>query len=309
MADADDLDLMSRGKQAGDGLGEGLNGTCGSLLYQHIAADALFKGKQHQIHRLLQRHDEPSHGGLRNGDGISCTNLIDPQRDDAAPGAHNISVAGAANLGLVRADRAGLGNDDFLHHGLGGTHGIDRIGCLVRGQTDDGLYAGLNGSGQYVVRADDVGSNGLHGEKLAGWNLLQSSRMENVVHAVHSVLHRGNIPDIADKELNLTKGLRIPCLKFMAHVILFFFVPGKHTNLCNVRIQEPVQNRISEGAGSAGNHQGFARKNAHRISIPFFVAYGAPGRFFAAIMFCQSRMDRKSWVYCRVQPSRVYFFR
>ena len=60
----------------------------------------------------------------------------------------------------------------MLHHGLGDAHSVNGVGCLVGGQADDTLYTGINGGVQDVVRAYDVGLDSLHGEELAGRNLL-----------------------------------------------------------------------------------------------------------------------------------------
>ena len=49
--------------------------------------------------------------------------------------------------------------------------------------------------------------------------------MKNVVHAVHGVLHGGQIPDIADEELDLPSRFRHFRLKLMAHVVLLLLVP------------------------------------------------------------------------------------
>ena len=87
--------------------------------------------------------------------------------------------------------------------------------------------------------------------------------MKNVVHAVHGVLHRLNVPDIADEEFDFVGGFRQLCLKLMAHIVLLFLVPGKNADLADIRIQEPVQHRVAEGAGAAGDHQSFVRENAH----------------------------------------------
>ena len=61
---------------------------------------------------------------------------------------------------------------------------------------------------EHVVRADDVGAHGLHGEELAGRDLLERRGVEDVVHAVHGVAHGLRVADVADEEANLTGELR-----------------------------------------------------------------------------------------------------
>ena len=225
VTNANDLDLVAGGKQAGDGFCQCLNGARRGFLHQNIPADAVLEGKQHQVHRFLQRHDEPGHVRLGDGDGVARLDLVDPQRDDAAPGAHDVSIAGAADFGLFRRNRPGFGDDDLLHHGLGGAHGVDGVGGLVRGQADDGLDPRVNGGGQHVIGSEHVGFHRLHGEKLAGRHLFEGGGMKNVVHAVHGVLHGSQIPDVADEELDLPSRFRHFRLKLMAHVVLFLLVP------------------------------------------------------------------------------------
>ena len=145
MADADDADvLLPAAKELAHGLGLRLDRAGGCLLHQNIAARAVLEGEEDEIDRLIERHDEARHRRLRDGDGIAVLDLVDPERNDAPPRAHDVAVARAADLRLVR--RAGLGDDDLLHHGLGGTHRVDGIGGLVRGETDDRLDALLDGS-------------------------------------------------------------------------------------------------------------------------------------------------------------------
>ena len=273
MADTDDLDLMAGIEQAGYSLCQGFDGAGRCLLHQNIAADTVFKGKDHQIHSLIQRHDETGHGRFGNGDGISCLDLIEPQGDDAAAGTHNIAVAGAADLGNLRGNSTGLGNDNLFHHCLGSTHGIDRISSLISGQADDCLHACINGSGQHIVRTDDIGLDCFHGEELTGRNLLQGGSVEDIVHTVHGTLYGSQIPHVADKELNLTGSLGHFGLKLVAHIVLLLFIAGEHTDFLNIRIEKTVQHGIAERTGTTGNHQSLVLKNAHLYRSCFHLPF------------------------------------
>lgn len=235
MADADDADvLLPAAKELAHGLGLRLDRAGGCLLYQNIAARAVLEGEEDEIDRLIERHDEARHRGLCDGDEVAVLDLVDPERNDAPPRAHDVAVARAADLRLVR--RAGLGDDDLLHHGLGGTHRVDGIGGLVRGEADDRLDALINGSRQNVFRAEDIGLDGLDGEKLTGRHLLQSRRMEYVIDAVHGVAHGPDIAHIADVELDLFGDFGHFCLKFMAHIVLFLLIARKDADLPDVRL-------------------------------------------------------------------------
>ena len=251
MADADDADLVTGGEELRDGLGQRLDGTGRGLLDQDIATFAVFKGEEHQIHRLLQTHDEPGHGGFCDGDGLPCPDLIDPQGHHGSTAAQNITVTGTADPGIFRG--AALGHHHLLHHGLGGAHGVDGIGGLVRGQTDHALDPQLDGGGEHVVGADHVGLHGFHGEELAGGHLLQRGGVEDIVHPPHGILHGADIPDIADIVPDLLRHLRHGRLKLVAHIVLLLLVPGEDADLPDIRIQKPPQHRVAEAAGTAGD--------------------------------------------------------
>ena len=230
----------------------------------------MLEGKQHQVNRLLQAHNKPGHGRLGDGDGVAGFDLINPQGNNRATATHNIPIAGAADLGL--AGHPGFGNGHLFFNGLGHTHGVDGIGRFVRRQADHALYALVDGSGQHIVRSDNVGSHCLHGEELTGGHLLQRSRMEDIVHAVHSGFHRLQIPHIANIELDLVRHFRHLYLKLVAHIILLLLIPGEDADFTDVGLKESIQNSVSEGTGSAGNHQGFVFKQRHNSS-PFLLRH------------------------------------
>ncbi len=71
--------------------------------------------------------------------------------------------------------------------------------------------------------------------------------MKNIIHAVHRVPDALLISDIAD----IIFDFRIVVL--MPHIILFFFISAENANLTDIRIEKPVQHRISKGAGSSRN--------------------------------------------------------
>ena len=244
-------------------LGQVADGGSVGLLNEQVTGVAVLEGEHNQIHSLVQVHQEAGHVGIGDGDGIAVFNLVDEQGDDAAPGAHDVAVAGAADGGAAAlCGHTGVGVDDVLHHGLGDAHSVDRVGGLVGGQADDTLDASVNGGVEDVVRADDVGLNRLHGEELAGRNLLQGSGVEDVVHAGHGVLDGLGIADIADIELDLLGGLRVPGLELVAHIILLLFVPGEDADLLQVRVQEVLQDGGTKGTGTAGDHKGCVIKNS-----------------------------------------------
>ena len=271
MADADDPNLVTGGKQTGNSLCQHFDGAGRGFLDQNIAGNAVLEGKQHQVHSFVQAHNETSHRRLGDGDGVARLDLINPQRDDRTAGAHNITIAGAADFGDFGSYSAAFCHDDLFHHCLGGAHGVDRIGSLVGGQADHILNTGFDGSSQHIVSADHVGLHGLHRKELAGGNLLQSSSMENIVHTVHSVLDGSKIPHVTDEKFDFVGNLGHFCLEFVAHIVLLLFVTGEYTNLSNIGLQEAVKHSVAERAGTAGNHQSFAGKNRHNAFLQYYL--------------------------------------
>ena len=114
--------------------------------------------------------------------------------------------------------------------------------------------------------------------------------MENIVNPVHGVFHRLDVPDVTDEKLDLVGDFRHPRLKLVTHIVLLLLIPGKNADFTDIRVQKPIQHRIAEGAGTAGDHQGLVCKNTHIL-----LSY-----------FC-SRSSRNRETYCCVQISSVYF--
>lgn len=85
-----------------------------------------------------------------------------------------------------------------------------------------------------VVRAQDVGTDGLHREKLTRRNLLKGCCMEDVVHAMHGIAYGLIIPYVTDVKLYLSEMIRIASLKLMAHIVLLLLVAGEDANLAHV---------------------------------------------------------------------------
>ena len=262
VAGADDVGA-GVAEQLLNSLGQITDGRSVGFLNEQVTRVAVLEGEHNQIHSLVQVHQEASHVGVGDGDGVASLDLVDEQGDDAAAGAHDVAVAGAADGGAAAlSGHTGVGVDDVLHHGLGDAHGIDGICRLIGGQADHTLDTGINGGVEDVIGADDIGLDGLHGEELAGGDLLQGSGVEDVVHAGHGVLDGLGIPDIADVELDLLGGLRVPGLELVAHIVLLLLVPGEDADLLQVRVQEVLQDGGTKGTGTAGDHKGCVIENS-----------------------------------------------
>ena len=268
MADADDFDiLLLTSEELANGLGLGLDRASGGFLYEDIAVVSVLESEEDEIDGLFKRHDEAGHLGLGQRDGIAIANLVYPQGNDRAAGAHHIAIAGATDLGFARVTT--LSDGDLLLHGLGDTHGVDGIGGLVGGEADDGTYACLNSSSQDIVRADDIGLDGLHREELTARDLLQCCGMEDVIHARHGVAARLQVAYVSDKKLDLVCHVRVFHLVLVTHIILLLLIAGEDADFSYIRTEKAVQYCVTEGTCSSSNHESFSCKNAHNILCLF----------------------------------------
>lgn len=241
-------DLLDRLGEVADGGGRG-------LLDEQVAGVGVLEGELNQVHGLVQVHEEAGHIGVGDRERLALADAVDEQRDDAAARAHDVAVAGAADGGAAGAV-AGVGVDDGLHHGLGLAHGVDGVCRLVGGQAHDAVHALVDGGVQDVVRADDVGTDGLHGEELAGGHLLEGGGVEDVIHAVHGVAYRLGVADVTDEETDLGGELGGLLLKAVAHVVLFLLVAGEDADLGQVGFHEVLEDGVAERAGAARDHEG-----------------------------------------------------
>ena len=251
VAGADDLGAHAA-EDLLDGLGEVADRGGGGLLDEQVAGVGVLEGELHQVHGLVQVHEEAGHVGVGHRERLALADAVDEQRDDRAARAHDVAVARAADGGAAGAV-AGVGVDDGLHHGLGLAHGVDGICRLVGGQTHHAVHALVDGGVQDVVRADDVGAHGLHGEELAGGHLLQGRCVKDEVHSPEGRGDGPVIPYIADIELDLIRILRIPLLICVAHIVLLLLIPRQNPDLPDIRGQKPVQHRMAKRARPAGD--------------------------------------------------------
>ena len=263
MTSADDV-RTGIAEQLLDSLSQIADGRGISLLDEQVAGIGVLKSEHNQIYSLIQVHQEASHVGIGDGDGAASLDLVNEQRNDRATTAHNIAIAGAADGGAATLrSHTGISVDDVLHHGLGDTHSVDGVGCLIGGQADDTLDTSINSGVQHIISADDVGLDSLHGEELAGRNLLQCGCVEDVVNTGHSVTDRLGVADITDVELHLLGSVRMLGLKLMAHIVLLLLITGEDTDLLQIRIQEVLQNGRAKRTSTTSDHKGCVIKCRH----------------------------------------------
>ncbi len=101
MADADNFDFFFlASEEFADGFCLSADGAGGSFLDKDVSVFAVLEGEEDQVNSFVQAHDEAGHRGLSEGYGIAVSYLVDPQRYDGAAGAHDVAIAGAADLGV-----------------------------------------------------------------------------------------------------------------------------------------------------------------------------------------------------------------
>ena len=241
-----------------------------SLLDEQVTGVGVLESEHDQIHSLVQVHQEAGHVGVSDGDGAASLDLVNEQRDDRATAAHDVAVTGAADGGAATLrSHTGICVDDVLHHGLGDAHGVDGVSSFVGGQADNTLDASVNSGVQHIISTDDVGLNSLHGEELAGGDLLQSSSVEDVVNTGHGVTDGLGIADITDVELDLLGVLRMLGLKLVAHIVLLLLVTRENADFLQVRIQEVLQNGRAKRTGTTSDHKGCVIKCRHFKFPPY----------------------------------------
>ena len=266
VADADDPDvLLPAAEEFTHGLRLRAYGAGRGFLDEDVTVLPVLEREQHQIHGLLEAHDEPRHLRLGKRYRQAVADLVDPQGYHTAARAHDIAVTGAADFRAATV--AALRHRHLLLDRLGDAHRVDRVRRLVGGQADDAADTVLDGCRQHVVRADHIGLNRLHREELAARHLLQRRRVEDVVHSRHRAAAALQAPHVSDVELYLVRVLRHTCLVLVAHVVLLLLVPGEDADLRYVCLEEAVEDSIAETARPAGNHKGLTRENAHRMYV------------------------------------------
>ena len=79
--------------------------------------------------------------------------------------------------------------------------------------------------------------------------------MENIVHTTSRIEDAHVIAYITDIEFQLRTG------EALAHIILLFLVTTENTDFSDVGIQKALEDGVAEGAGAAGDEEGFSIKN------------------------------------------------
>lgn len=103
--DADGPDLVVCTKELFHRLGKVSDGARRCLLHQDVTGVGMLVGIEHQIHSLVEGHDEAGHGGLSHRQGLARLDLLHEQGDNRTSGTEDVAVPGPADEGLVLGHR------------------------------------------------------------------------------------------------------------------------------------------------------------------------------------------------------------
>ena len=72
--------VLGLAQHAQDGFGQHADGGGRGLLHKDVAIAPVLEGVEHQLDRVVQRHHEPRHGRVGDGDGVAGTHLVHKER-------------------------------------------------------------------------------------------------------------------------------------------------------------------------------------------------------------------------------------
>ena len=249
MAGSDDTDFVVFAEQLFQRLGQVCDRRGGRLLHEDIARTRVFECVQHEINRLIERHQKTRHLRVGNGQRLAGQQLVDEEGNHRAPRPHDVAIARGAENSAVGPGEPRLRDHQFFHHGLGDAHGIDWINSLVGTENHTALHAIGNGRPHDILDAQDVRANRLHRVELTGGHLLQRGGAEDIVDADQCIMDAVVLPHIPYVELELL------IAQFKPHVFLFFFVAAENANLREIEIEQAAQNGIAERARASGDQE------------------------------------------------------
>ena len=235
---------------------------CRRFLHEQVTVMPMCKGIDHQVDRIIQRHHEARHLRVGNRDRFTLFHLFHPERDHGTPARHHIAVARAADRRLRPfAQLTSFGDRHLFHQRLGDPHRIDRISGFIRRKDHHILHAMLDRGKQHILRPFHIRTGRFHRKELATGNLFQGRSREHIVHTPHRHIHRCLITHIP--YIKFYFGI----LQLMTHIILFFLITAKDTDLLNIGIQKTPKHSVTERTSASGDQEGFVFENTHIIVI------------------------------------------
>lgn len=92
-----DLVWTVRLQQGLNWLGKGLEGNGQCLRHECIPKGPMLEGPNHQVNRSVDRHHEPRHVRIGDGERLPRLSLSDEVRDDRTATGHDVAMPGATD--------------------------------------------------------------------------------------------------------------------------------------------------------------------------------------------------------------------
>ena len=246
-----------------DGLGDVKNPVGRDLGHEDLSSLSVLNCAQNEFHPIIQCDIESSHIRMSDRQNPGLT-FLQKEGDDRAPGAHDITVADHAEADVAAAGILVGGDEELVGTELGSAIEIHWGAGFVGGEGDHVFYPSIDGGLDNVLGTNYVGLDKLHRIVFCGRNLLEGCGVNYDVDVLEGASKTVTVPNIAKK---VAKAGEVTRRKFLSHLELLEFVPGKDDKPFDVRVllQDSRHEAFSKGTGSAGNEYLFSVE--HRLVV------------------------------------------
>jgi len=218
LARADSHDLSSASGR--NGFRDIENPVAGDFRNVELSSPHVLEGKQYQLNAFFEQDVEPRHALVGDGKHTGLP-FFQEERDHTAPAAHDVAVTDDRELDVAMAFVIVGRGEQLVRAELGGTIQVDGRRSLVRAESDNSLHAAVHGCIDDILRAEDIGLDGLKRVVLGRGHLLERRGVNDSVDSLHRALKASGVPHVTDEETDR----RIPVRWVMlGHLVLLQFV-------------------------------------------------------------------------------------
>jgi hypothetical protein len=181
---------------------------------------------------------------------VSVIALLEEERNDASPAAHDISVANHGKLDVGAAFEVVGRNEQLIRTELGGPVQIDRRRRFVGAERHDLLDPLVQRRLNHILGAQDVGLDRLERIVLGRRHLFQGRGVDHQIDSLHGAAEPVPIAHVADEVPHL--GVLFQRIHLL-HFELLELVAGIDNYPPHVRVllKQDLHHLLSEGAGPA----------------------------------------------------------
>ena len=149
------------------------------------------------------------------------------------------------------------GDEQLVARELGRAVEVDGAGGLVGREGDHALHAAVDGRLDHVLRAEDVGLDGLERVVLAHRHVLERRGVDHHVDALHRAVEPVAVTNVADEEPQLRV---LVVREDLLHLELLELVSRVHDHSANagIAVEDGADELLAEGTGSSGDKDGLA---------------------------------------------------